>query len=48
MSDYSITMVYALTIAGSTFAFGFVFGWFWALFHFSGFSDHSNQSDKED
>jgi hypothetical protein len=48
MSDYGITTAQALSIAGSTFAFGFVFGWIWALFHFSGSSSHSNRSDKED
>ena len=48
MSDYGITTAQALSIAGSTFAFGFVFGWIWALFHFIGSSSHSNHSDKED
>ena len=48
MSDYGITTTQALSIAGSTFAFGFVIGWIWALFHFSSSSSHSNRSDKED
>ncbi len=48
MSDNGITAAQALSIAGSTFAFGFVFGWIWALFHFSGSSSHSHPSDKED
>lgn len=48
MSDFGITAAHALSIAGSTFAFGFVFGWIWALSHFSGSSSRSNYSDKED
>lgn len=48
MSDYGITAAQALSIAGSTFAFGFVFGWIWALFHFGGSSSQSNHSDKDD
>jgi len=48
MSDYSITTAYALSIAGSTFAFGFVFGWIWALLHFGGTSNHENRSYKGD
>jgi hypothetical protein len=48
MSDYGITTAQALSIAGSTFAFGFVFGWIWALFHISNSSSHSDHSDKED
>jgi hypothetical protein len=47
MSDYGITATQALSIAGSTFAFGFVFGWIWALFHFGGSSSNSNRTDKE-
>lgn len=48
MSDLGITTAQALSIAGSTFAFGFVFGWIWALFHFGSSSSHTNHSDKED
>lgn len=48
MSEYGISTAQALSIAGSTFAFGFVFGWIWALFHFGGSSSRSNHSDKED
>ncbi len=48
MSDLGITTAQALSIAGSTFAFGFVFGWIWALCHFSGSSSQSNRSDNED
>lgn len=48
MSDYGITTAQVLSIAGSTFAFGFVFGWIWALFHLGGSSSHSNRTHKED
>ena len=48
MSDYGITVAHAVSIAGSTFAFGFFFGWIWALLHISGSSNHSNSSDKDD
>jgi hypothetical protein len=48
MSDYGMTTAQALSIAGSTFAFGFIFGWIWALLHLGGSSNHSNHSDKDD
>jgi hypothetical protein len=48
MSDFGITTVHVLSIAGSTFAFGFIAGWIWALFHFSGSSKPSQRSDQDD
>ena len=48
MSDYGITVAHAVSIAGSTFAFGFIFGWIWALLHLVGSSNHSKPSDKDD
>ena len=48
MSDYGISAAHAVTIAGSTFAFGFIFGWIWAVLHFGGSSNHSNNSGKDD
>ena len=45
MIDYGMSTVHALTIAGSTFACGFVFGWIWALFHLGGSSNHSKKDD---
>ncbi len=48
MNDYGITLTHALSIAGSTFAFGFVSGWIWALFHFGGSSSHPHHPGKEE
>lgn len=48
MIDQGISTVQALSIAGSTLAFGFVFGWIYALLHFGSSSDNSNHKDKEE
>jgi|APHig6443717497_1056834.scaffolds.fasta_scaffold1625612_1 hypothetical protein len=48
MSDLGLSTVHAVSIAGSTFAFGFILGWVWALFHFGGSSKRSSHSDQDD
>jgi len=48
MIDHGISSLHALSIAGPTLVFGFVFGWIWALLHFGSSSRNSNHGDKED
>jgi hypothetical protein len=48
MIDSSVSTVHALSVAGSTLVFGFVFGCIWALLHFGSSVGNSNHRDKEE
>ncbi len=48
MNGYEISVVQALSIAGSTFAVGITLGWILALLHIGGSSGLSNHDDKDD
>lgn len=48
MNGYGLSVVQALSIAGSTFAVGITLGWVLALLHIGGSSDRADHNDKED
>ncbi len=48
MNSFELSVVQALSIAGSTFALGITLGWILALFHTGGSSGHPNRDDKEE
>ena len=48
MNGYEISMLQALSIAGSTFAVGITLGWILALFHIGGSSSRTNRDDSEE
>ena len=48
MNITSISMVQALSIAGSTFAIGITLGWILALLNLGGSSDGSKPRDRDD
>lgn len=45
MNTFELSVVQALSMAGSTFAVGIFLGWILALFQVSGSADHKDRKD---
>ncbi len=48
MNGYELSMIQALSIAGSTFAMGITLGWILALFHIGSYASLSKHDSIED
>ena len=48
MNHFALSIVLALSMAGSAFVIGITLGWIMALVHFGSISSKRNSFDKED